>query len=78
MNSTPHYPIESLSKRELEVLSELTKGKCRSEVSTQMGISLATYDGYRKSIRQKLRIKTQVEWGRVFMKIEERNKNKIK
>ncbi|WP_420316640.1 response regulator transcription factor [Ekhidna sp.] len=78
MNAIPHYPIEALSKRELEVLSELAKGKSRSEVSTQMGISLATYDGYRKSIRQKLRIKTQVEWGRVFMKIEELNKKKTK
>jgi len=38
-------------------------------VKSEMSIATTTYDGYRKSIHQKLRIKSQMDWSRVLLAI---------
>ena len=62
MEQTEKYSFEMLSIRELEILGELSSGKSRDKISEKLKISVLTYDGHRKNIRQKLRIRNQLDW----------------
>lgn len=62
MNAKQNNLLKQLSPRENEVINLIMKGLKREEISKQMGISKHTYDGYRKSIRNKLGIKNQMDW----------------
>jgi len=81
MTAEQLFPIEDLSQRETELLSAMASGLSRKDIASEMRISTSTYDGYRKSIRQKLRIKSQVDWGHVLIqlidekKIEDKRQN---
>ena len=77
MNGTPNYPFEDLSKREMQVLQGLTNGMAREEIAAELEISVHTYDWYRKSIRQKLRIKNQFDWGVVLTRFNQYKKSTI-
>ena len=55
-----------LTTREQELLNHLGGGFSRSEVCDRMFISPHTYDGHRKSIRQKLKIKSQADWAKIL------------
>ena len=59
----------NLSDREIQILRAISNGEARQSISDNLGISINTYDSYRKSIRQKLRIKSQMDWSRVLMEI---------
>lgn len=72
MESNPTYHLETLSNKETQLLKALAKGTSRKEVAEELHISITTYDGYRKSIRQKLRIKNQMDWSRVLIEIEKK------
>lgn len=72
---TSQTNIDQLSNRELEILRALASGGTRQSISDQMQISINTYDSYRKSIRQKLRIKNQMDWGRVLMAVNNKNES---
>lgn len=64
--SHPFFKLELLSSREIEVIKALCAGLKREEISEKLGISVLTYDGYRKNIRQKLNIRTQASWGELI------------
>lgn len=64
--TTPIFKLELLSSREIEVIKALSAGLKREEISEKLGISVLTYDGYRKNIRQKLNIRTQASWGELI------------
>ena len=66
MNTTTLLDFESLSNREVQVIRLLIEGKNRQQISDQLAISIHTYDGYRKNIREKLRIKNQLDWAKVL------------
>lgn len=61
---------EELSSRELQLMQWLSKGHTRSEIADKMAMSVHTYDGYRKNIRTKLRIKNQADWARVLIQVD--------
>lgn len=60
----------SLSNREQEVLHALAMGQTRQSIADNLHISIYTYDSYRKSIRQKLRIKNQMDWSHVLVNFQ--------
>jgi DNA-binding NarL/FixJ family response regulator len=49
-------PIESLSDRELEVLSLLGQGQTSREIASKLHLSENTIDTYRERIKTKLRL----------------------
>jgi len=68
--------IEStLTPREFEIVSLISEGISREEIAEKLAISKLTYDGHRKSIRQKLEIKNQADWVNVLYQIK---KNQLK
>lgn len=73
MNTSLLSPLDKLSQRENEVLQLLSDGYSREQIATSMGISKLTYDGYRKSIRGKLGIKNQSDWGKVMYEYSQFN-----
>ncbi|MEQ9304354.1 MAG: helix-turn-helix transcriptional regulator [Marinoscillum sp.] len=66
MKLTANQIISTLSPREIEILKKILNGNKRDEISTQLGISKLTYDGYRKNIRNKLNIRNQADWLKVL------------
>ncbi|MEP0987438.1 response regulator transcription factor [Ekhidna sp.] len=60
---------DELNNREIELIRWLSKGYSRSEIADKMAMSIHTYDGYRKNIRLKLKIRSQADWARVLMQV---------
>ena len=60
---------KQLSNREIQLIRLLNEGLSRSEIADRMAMSIYTYDGYRKNIRTKLRIKSQADWAQVLVKV---------
>ncbi len=58
-----------LSPRENEVINLISQGVRREEIAESLGISKLTYDGYRKSIRNKLNIKNQADWAKIIFSL---------
>lgn len=61
--------LQSLSKREKEVLHLLAKGHNSRGVAVVLAISHHTVDDHRKSVLKKLHVKNTVEaiyWARIF------------
>lgn len=69
MKKTEAYLKERLSMREHQVLLLLSRGLSREGIASELGISKLTYDGYRKSIRNKLDIRNQSDWAIVLSAI---------
>jgi DNA-binding CsgD family transcriptional regulator len=62
---------QELSVREKEILQALASGGTRQTIAEQLHISVNTYDTYRKSIRQKLQIKSLMDWSRTLISVEQ-------
>ena len=54
-------PYEPLSKREMEVLAELTKGMSNKEIATELGISHQTVKNHVTSILRKLGVEDRTQ-----------------
>lgn len=54
--------FNTLTRREIEVLTLIAEGCKGTDVSTKLGISQATVQNHRSSIREKLNIKSQNEY----------------
>lgn len=52
----------ALTKREVEIVTMVARGKKRNEIADELYISLHTYDNHRKHIREKLGIKSFAEF----------------
>ncbi len=59
-----------LTPREKGLLELIILGYQRKKIAEKMGISIHTYDGYRKNIRQKLSIKSQADWMKVLYQLK--------
>jgi DNA-binding CsgD family transcriptional regulator len=66
MNDRDSNALDKLSQREIEVVNLLRQGHPREKIASIMGISKLTYDSYRKSIRNKLDIRSQSDWARLL------------
>lgn len=55
------WPHESLSVRELEVLSLLAKGRTASQAAKRLALSVKTVSTYRSRLLQKLRLRTTAD-----------------
>lgn len=75
MKSADTNYLEKLSNREFEVLDLLCDGFSRERIADRLSISKLTYDSYRKSIREKLGIRNQSDWGKVMYKFSQSNLN---
>lgn len=53
-----YMKFQMLTKREIEILRLIGCGKSRNEIAAMLSISKHTFDNHRKSIRQKLEIKS--------------------
>jgi len=53
-----YLKFQTLTKREIEILRMVAYGKSRNEIANSLHISKLTFDNHRKSIRQKLEIKS--------------------
>ncbi|WP_424963941.1 response regulator transcription factor [Ekhidna sp.] len=69
MKVTKNTIEDNLTNREIQLIRWLRKGYTRSEIADKMAMSVHTYDGYRKNIRVKLRIKNQADWAQVLMQV---------
>lgn len=69
MTAQSEEAIKDLSKRETELIECISQGLSRSEIAEKLNLSVHTYDGYRKSIRTKLHIKSQADWARILLLI---------
>jgi DNA-binding NarL/FixJ family response regulator len=56
-----HEPFEPLSKREMEVLAQLTKGLSNKEIATELGISHQTVKNHVTSILSKLGVEDRTQ-----------------
>ena len=61
-------PVEILSNREIQVLSQLASGKTNKEIADIYGISVKTVDTYRARIFQKLELRNIAELTRFAIK----------
>ena len=61
-------PVETLSNREIQVLSQLASGKTNKEIADIYGISVKTVDTYRSRIFQKLELRNIAELTRFAIK----------
>lgn len=61
--------VNELSNREFQLVQYLSQGLTRSEIADEMAMSVHTYDGYRKNIRTKLKIRNQADWAAVLMQV---------
>jgi DNA-binding NarL/FixJ family response regulator len=61
-------PVELLSNREIQVLSQLASGKTNREIAQTYGISIKTVDTYRSRIFQKLELRNVAELTRFAIK----------
>lgn len=57
-------PIETLSDRELEVLTLIGRGNTSSSIATQLFLSVHTIDTYREKLKNKLNLANSVELNR--------------
>jgi DNA-binding NarL/FixJ family response regulator len=57
-------PIESLSNRELEVLTLIGQGKTTGAVAKQLHLSVHTIDTYREKLKIKLHLANSAELNR--------------
>ena len=69
MNVTTERIESELTNREIQLIRWLRKGYTRSEIADKMAMSIHTYDGYRKNIRVKLKIRNQADWAQVLMQV---------
>ncbi len=56
-----------LTQREIEVLRLMASGFSRSDISKSLSISVLTYDEHRKNIRNKLGLRSHVDWALTMM-----------
>lgn len=66
MKSLASQIKNKLSPREMEIVALICAGETRESISRSLSISVHTYDGHRKNIRQKLDIRTQADWIRIL------------
>ncbi|NVK86271.1 MAG: helix-turn-helix transcriptional regulator [Cytophagia bacterium] len=59
--------LDALSTRELEILQHMANGNSRSDIATELSISVLTYDEHRKNIRNKLGLHSNADWAMVLM-----------
>lgn len=45
---------EKLTKREIEIIEQISKGKCSKEIANKLFISVRTVETHRKNIKNKL------------------------
>ncbi|MEQ8469789.1 MAG: helix-turn-helix transcriptional regulator [Marinoscillum sp.] len=69
MEKSVDHIISVLSPREKEILTLISNGKSRVLISQQLNISKLTYDGYRKSIRNKLGLRNPADWVRILYEV---------
>ncbi len=62
--TTPLEDIESLAKRELQVLTLIGQGLMNAQIADRLGLSPRTVDTYRERIKAKLNLKTASELSR--------------
>jgi DNA-binding NarL/FixJ family response regulator len=55
------HSVEALSRRELEVLAEMRKGRTNREIASMLGISTATVNKHVHRILQKLRVRNRAQ-----------------
>ena len=55
--SKPHFPLERLTDREMEVFELIGRAKSNQEIAAQLGISPRTLDLHRAHIREKLALR---------------------
>lgn len=56
----------------MEIIALINQGFSRGEIAEKMCISIHTYDSYRKNIREKLRIKSQVDWAKLLTEFDDK------
>lgn len=61
------YPYLELSKREIDVLSEMAKGRSNPEVAALLGLKIGTVKTHLESIYRKLGVKSRTEALRVAL-----------
>ena len=59
--------LSTLSARELEILQHMAQGGSRSEIASNLSISVLTYDEHRKNIRNKLGLHNNADWAMVLL-----------
>lgn len=60
-DQAPSPGKESLSKREVEVLERIARGKRIKEVATDLGVNETTIQTYLRRIYEKLQVQSQAE-----------------
>lgn len=65
--------IESLTKREKEILAQLMQGKTNREISSELALSIRTVETHRSSIMQKLEIDSLINFAKMIIKLQSSN-----
>lgn len=61
--------MESVSKREYEVMRLLTQGMALKEIGTELGISVQTAPKHRSRLFEKLDVHTEVELLKLLIRV---------
>ncbi|WP_244242696.1 response regulator transcription factor [Leptospira bouyouniensis] len=65
--------LNTLSKRELDVLHELKSGKLNREIADELQISIRTVETHRSSIMQKLEIRSTFAFAKMLNLLQSKN-----
>ncbi|TGK92770.1 DNA-binding response regulator [Leptospira brenneri] len=65
--------IETLTKREKEIIAHLMDGKINREIASDLQLSIRTVEAHRSSIMQKLEIDSSIKLAQIILRLQSSN-----
>ncbi|PJZ44120.1 response regulator transcription factor [Leptospira brenneri] len=65
--------IETLTKREKEIITHLMDGKINREIASDLQLSIRTVEAHRSSIMQKLEIDSSIKLAQIILRLQSSN-----